>query len=373
MWLTDLMILAAGLAVLIVGAELLVRGSSRLAMDIGLTPLVIGVTLVAFGTSAPELAVSVVSAAEGETGITLGNIIGGNIFNVLIVLGLSALIAPLRIAPRILRIEVPLMIGVTVLFAGLAWNGLIGWFDGIILIGMLGVFLVFSFRQSKGQESGGDANVSAQPASSDRGKPSRYLTNGMFVVLGFAGLAFGAEWVTRSTVVLAQTMGVSEMVAGIVIVGGATSLPEAMTSVIATLKGQRELAIGNIIGSNVFNICGALGVASLVAPAGIPVPPSAIWFDIPILLAVALATLPILFTGRIVSRWEGALFVAYFLAYVAYLVMEANRHEALPAFSDAMLLFVIPLTALALTVSVVRALLLQRNTKRHRDRVTEAY
>lgn len=346
--------LVLGLVLLVAGADLLVRGASRLALRFGISPLLIGLTVVAFGTSAPELAVSVQAGLAGQSGIAVGNIVGSNIFNVLMVLGVSALITPLVVSQQLIRVDVPLVIGASVLFLIMAFDGRIGLFDGLLLTGGIVAYIVFSIRQGR-KES---AAVQAEYAQDFGGEASRLLGQlpvqiGL-IVGGLALLVLGATWLVDSAVSIARILGVSEVIIGLTIVAAGTSLPELATSVVAAMRGERDIAVGNVIGSGLFNIFAIGGIAAIVTPGGLEVAPALIRFDIPVMVAVALACLPIFATGHCIARWEGALFVGYYLAYVAYLVLAATQHAALPAYSDAMLGFVLPLTAVTLVVLLAR-------------------
>ncbi len=353
----DLLLLAVGLVLLTAGAESLVRGASGIAARLGIPPLIVGLTVVAFGTSAPELAVSVAAAWSGQADVALGNVIGSNIFNVLFILGLSALIVPLAISSQLIRDDVPLMIGASILTLLLALDGHIGRLDGAILFA--GLFFYIGFQISQGMRErrpsakGGDEDPSAGPAG-------RWWMDPLLVLGGLLVLVLGSRLLVTSAVSIAQALGVSELVIGLTIVAAGTSLPEVATSLIASLRGERDIAVGNVVGSNVFNLLGVLGLASLVSPSGIGVADQALRFDLPVMLAVAVACLPIFVTGREIARWEGGLFFAYYLAYMVYVVMAALQHAALGAYSAAMLWFILPLTAVTLMVLFARHHL-QRN------------
>lgn len=345
--------LVAGLVLLVVGAEWLVRGASRLAAAAGVSPLVIGLTIVAFGTSAPEMAVSVGAAWSGQADLALGNVVGSNIFNVLFILGLSALVAPLVVAQQLVRLDVPLMIAASVLVYLLGMDGQIGRFDGILLFAGILAYTLFLIVQSRKESSAAVQAEYAQEFSAAAQGTGQWLLNLAFILGGLVLLVLGSRWLVDAAVVIAHWFGVSELVIGLTIVAAGTSLPELATSVIASLRGERDIAVGNVVGSNLFNLLSVLGLSSAVAPAGIPVPEAALAFDIPVMIGVALACLPIFFTGYIITRWNGALFLFYYLAYSAYLVLVAMQHAALPLFGQAML-FIIPLTALMLLVLAVR-------------------
>lgn len=344
-----------GIVLLVGGAEWLVRGASRLAAISGISPLVIGLTVVAFGTSAPELAVSVQSALGGQPDIALGNVVGSNIFNVLFILGISALIAPLVVSQQLIRLDVPLMIGVSVLMYLLALDGSIGRLDGLLLFAGILMYTGFSIVKSR-RES---AQVQEEYAQ-EFGKPvaptgREILKNLALIIVGLALLVLGARWLVEGAVAIARLFGVSELIIGLTIVAGGTSLPEVAASIVASLRGERDIAVGNVVGSNLFNILAVLGLASLISPQGIQVSPAALSLDIPVMIAVAVACLPIFFTGFRIDRWEGILFLGYYVAYTVYLILYAMEHQALAAFSVTMLWFVIPLTLITLLVLAARA------------------
>jgi cation:H+ antiporter len=343
------LLLAAGLVALVAGAELLVKGASALARAFGISPLVIGLTVVAFGTSSPELAVSVQSAWAGKVDIALGNVVGSNIFNVLFILGLSAMVAPLTVARQVVRQEVPVMIAVSLLLFALAFDRGIGRLDGALLAGGLLVYTLFLLRQSRREErNGGEA-----PA--DR-TWRQTATDAAVILAGLVLLVVGSNWLVDGAVAIARSLGVSDMIVGLTIIAAGTSLPEVATSVTATVRGERDIAVGNVVGSNVFNIMGVLGISALVAPASLAVPPAMLTFDMLVMIAVAAACLPVFFTSNRISRWEGGLFLAYYAAYTAYLVMAAADHDALDEYGFVMMAFVIPLTALTLAITVWRKL-----------------
>jgi cation:H+ antiporter len=345
---------AAGLIVLIAGGESLVRGAAALATALRISPLVIGLTVVAFGTSAPELAVSVKAAHAGSGDLALGNVVGSNIANVLLILGLSALLAPLAVSSQLVRFDVPLVVAVSVLMLLMGLDGAIGVWDGALLLGLLGGYTVWSFRQGRAEAA---ANEPSQAAGSGVGESARQLAIQLVLIAAGLGLLWlGARWLVDGAVGIAGLLGVQELVVGLTVVAIGTSLPELITSLLAVRRGQRDLAVGNVVGSNLFNILGVLGLASLVAPEGVPVSTAALALDLPIMIAVAVACLPIFFTGYRIERWEGGLFVFYYLAYVSYLVMDATEHAGSEDLAFVMVAFVIPLTILTLAVCTLRAL-----------------
>jgi cation:H+ antiporter len=358
MTLVTLLLFVAGIVLLIWGADLLVRGAAHLAALAGVSPLVIGLTVVAMGTSAPELAVSLRAALVGQADLTLGNVVGSNIANVLLILGLAATAAPLLVAARVLQREVPTMIGVSLLLWLLAADGAFSRLDGLVLVGLLVVFLVVTVwveRRSAEERA-------AEPLAPGGRRRSGVLQNLALLLGGLILLVAGAQWLVDGAVIFARTLGVSELIIGLTVVAVGTSLPEIATSVLASLRGEREIAVGNVVGSNILNILGVLGLTAVLAPQPIAVPAGALAFDLPVLVASAVACLPIFFNGRMIARWEGALFLAYYVAYTAYLVLAATGSAALPTFSIAMGFFAIPLTLVTLMVVMVRRLRQSRRT-----------
>lgn len=346
-----------GLVLLVVGAEMLVRGSSSLAARVGLSPLVIGLTIVAFGTSSPELAVSVGSALSGEAEIAVGNVVGSNIFNVLFILGLSALIVPLTVSNQLVRLDVPIMIVVSVLVLALAWDGEVGRGDGGILVVGVVLYTVFAICQSRQETrregTGDEAAVAPETPAANRQR-SLMVHLGL-IVGGLALLVLGARWLVDGAVELARTIGVSELVVGLTIVAAGTSLPEVATSIVAALRNERDIAVGNVVGSCLYNLLAILGLTSILSPNALVVAPGMLNFDIPVMIAVAIACLPIFFTGQLIGRWEGGLFLGYYVAYIAYLILDTTGHDTLSAYSTIMLSFVLPLTALTLAALAFQA------------------
>ncbi len=349
----NLLLFLAGLVALIAGASLLVRGASQLALAFGVSPLVVGLTIVAFGTSSPEVAVSVGAALEGKADIAVGNVVGSNIFNVLFILGLSALITPLVVHVQLIRQEVPIMIGASLLLLAVSLDGRISFFDAALLFGLLIVYTVFLIVQSRREGQAAQA-VATSELPAQRGWGSHWAAQLLLVAAGLVLLVFGSDWLVTAAVAFARQLGVSDLVIGLTIIAAGTSMPEVATSVTAALKGERDIAVGNVVGSNTFNILGCLGLSGMVAAEGLPLSPALLNFDLWVMIAVAFACLPIFLTGRQIARWEGGVFIAYYVAYTAYLIMASQQHELLPRFSQAMLTFVIPLTLVTLVVAVIR-------------------
>ena len=346
-----LILFLAGLALLVLGADLLVRGAARMSLTLGIAPLVVGLTVVAFGTSAPELAVSIKGALDGQTDLALGNVVGSNIFNVLFILGLSALIAPLVVDRQLIRQEVPLLIGVSALVAWMALDLCLSFWDGATLVGLLAAYTVLLYFQGKNAPA---AEVADDLLPAAPGLLARLPVQVVLIIVGLGMLVLGSQWLVSSAVTFATMLGVSELVIGLTIVSAGTSLPEVATSVIAALRGEREIAVGNVLGSCVFNLMAVLGISAMVSGTGLQVPPSLLAFDLPVMVAVAVACLPVLATGHLIARWEGALFLAYYIAYVTYLVLYAQDHDALDEYTLVMTTVVIPLTALTLAAVLWR-------------------
>jgi cation:H+ antiporter len=341
----------AGIALLITGAEWLVRGASRLASALGMTPLVIGITVVAFGTSAPEFAVGALSVRSGHGDIALGNVVGSNIFNVLFILGLSALIVPHKVARQLVYWDVPVMIGVSGFLYLLAADGILGHLEALLLLAGCLLYTAWSIRQGRREESPlPQENPVQSKEVGNKGPRDTSAFHGLLVLGGLALLLLGARWLVSASTSIARASGLSELIIGLTIVSAGTSLPEVATSIVAAIRGERDIAVGNIVGSNLLNLLGVLGLSAVISPAGIPVTPAALAFDIPVMFAVALVCLPIVFTRHRIARWEGALLLFYYAAYILYLVLDANGHDALPQYSETMLYFVLPVTAVALSV-----------------------
>ncbi len=340
-----------GLILLMGGGEWLVRGASRLASALGIPPVVIGLSVVAFGTSAPELAVSVLSAYRGQSDIAVGNVVGSNIVNILLILGLSAVVAPLTVSLRIIKVEVPMMIGTALLFVLLGMDGQLSRWDGALLVTIFAVYLVWMGRTARQEPELEEVEELAKPPVGAKD----YVKIVLLIIFGLGGLVLGSEWLIQGAVSLARAMGVSELVIGLTIVAVGTSLPELATSVIASLRGERDISVGNVVGSNIFNILSVLGFSSLVAPNSVQVARSVLFFDAPVMIAVSLACFPVFFNGFRIMRWEGAIFVFYYIAYTVYLILQASAHDALETYRLVMAWFVLPLTALTLTVSGIFA------------------
>lgn len=347
---------AAGLVALVLGASALVRGASKLALSFGISPLVVGLTIVAFGTSAPEMAVSTGAVLNGQTDIAVGNVVGSNIFNVLFILGISALVAPLIVHVQLIRQEVPIMIGSALLLLALGLDGALSRWDGAILMVLMVAYTVFLVVQSRRESSANTAEYDAElkPAAPDSWD-GKWPAQAGLILGGLVLLVLGSDWLVSASVVFAQALGVSDLVIGLTIVAAGTSMPEVATSLTAAFKGERDIAVGNVVGSCTFNILGCLGLSALASGGlGLTLAPSILNFDIWVMLAALLACLPVFLSGREIARWEGGVFLAYYVAYVAYMILASQHHDALPGFSSVMLSFVLPLTIITFVVSLMR-------------------
>ena len=347
-------ILFCGLVVLVVGAELLVNGASKVAGILGISPLIIGLTIVAYGTSAPEMSVSVMASFSGRADIAVGNAVGSNIFNTLLILGLSSLITPLVVAKQIIRSDVPIVIGVSVLLFVFGLDGTLSRVDGIILFTGAVIYTLSLLYQSRRQMSNNDDEFTQEYGFDGNKSALVWLKYIAFIIGGSVLLVLGSQWLVDSATTIARSLGVSDLLIGLTIVSLGTSLPELATSIMASIRGERDIAVGNVLGSNIFNILAVLGMAGMLSPNGVAVSEAAIEFNIPVAIAVSFACLPIFASGNRIDRWEGLLFTFYYVAYTVYLILDATNNESLPIYTVVMLGFVIPLTVLTLAIVAVR-------------------
>lgn len=311
--------IVGGLVVLVLGAEFLVRGAVRLAEGLGVSPLVIGLTVVGFGTSSPELVTSVQGALMGQPGIAVGNIVGSNIFNVLVILGLSAVIAPLAVSRSALRRDGTIVVATAALFVLIGYVWTLDRLVGALFLALLVAYLVHAFRQERlaeGSTAAGDRAAAAEgidPAAAPGSGATGWAVPTAFALGGLVLLVVGARYFVGGSIELARSLGVSETVIGLTIVAAGTSMPELATSAVAAMRRQSDVAVGNILGSNIYNILGIGGVTALIAPT--PIPDQIVAFDNLVMLGIAAVLMAIMFTGRRISRGEGA---ALFAAYIAY-------------------------------------------------------
>lgn len=301
-----------GLILLVLGGEGLVRGSSALAARFGVTPLLIGLTIVAFGTSSPELVVSLQAALKGNSDISLGNIIGSNIGNIGLILGISALIMPLKVQVQIIRKEIPFMILISVLIAALILTvDSFSFVHGLIFFLMLITYIFFAINNSKKEV------ITEEIIEEYTPQKLNAVLSIVFIIAGLAGLIFGSDLFVKGAVEVAKIFGISDLVIGLTIVAVGTSLPELVTSVIAAIKKETDIAIGNIVGSNIFNILGILGITGMVKEINLN---SITYADLGVFILFAVLILPLSRTKFVLQRWEGALLLAVYAGYVAYLV-----------------------------------------------------
>lgn len=346
---------AVGVVALVVGAEALVRGSARLAARTGLSPVVIGLTVVAFGTSAPELAVSLGAAFRDEADLAVGNVVGSNIANVLLVLGLSAAVGGgLVVAQRIVRIDVPLVLGLSLLVYLFSLdNELVRW-EGVLFVVMLVTYVSWTVISSRRSTRADVRTEYDEALSAEKLRDSSPWADVGFVLVGLVGLVIGSQLLVEAATDIAAALGVSELVIGLTVVAIGTSLPEVATSVLAAARGQRDLAVGNAVGSNLFNILAVLGLTATLSPSSIPIPDSALALDLPVMIAVAIACLPFFANGYSLLRWEGVLFLVYYAAYLLWLVLDSGDHGLRDQYAVAMLGFLVPLSLITVVVLHVR-------------------
>lgn len=314
-----------GLAALVLGAEVMVRGGAEVAARLGISPIVIGLTVVSIGTSMPELAVGVVAAQEGSGALAVGNIAGTNVVNLLLILGLSALILPLAMATRTLRFELPVMAGAAVLMLVLSLDGELSRVDGIILVGCAIAYTVAVVRMTRRESlvvAGEYTETYAPTEVATTTRPT--WVHVLMMVAGIAVVVVGADWLVDGAVGMARGFGVSDALIGLTVVAIGTSAPELVTTVVSTVRGNRDIAVGNLLGSSIYNILLILGLTCVVAGDGLLLPASLVRIDIPIMVAVALACVPIFVTGRRVSRGEGGAMVAIYLAYLTFLLVTQS-------------------------------------------------
>ena len=358
--------LVAGLVLLTIGAEFLVRGAAKVAAILQIPPLIIGLTIVAYGTSAPEMSVSIMSSFSAQgADIAIGNVVGSNICNILLVLGLSSVVAPLVVTKQIIRSDVPIMIGVTLLLFMFALDGQISRVDGIIFF-IGGVLYTLSLIYQSSKQGAEQDEFAEEYGFSGEVTPVVWLKNIVFIIGGSSLLILGSNWLVDSAVTIAEYFGVSNLLIGLTIIALGTSLPELATSVVASFRGERDIAVGNVLGSNIFNILAVLGIAGTLSPAAINVNPTVLSFDMLVAVAVAFACLPIFYSGKRIDRLEGSLFLFYYLAYNGYLVLNAIEHPYLSLYSSVMLYGVLTLTFIFLIVAAI----LEKRAEKKRKKIS---
>jgi len=328
----------AGLVLLTCGAELLVRGAASLALRLGVSSLAVGLTVVAFGTSMPEMVVSVRAALSGVADIAVGNVVGSNIFNVAVILGLAALICPVPCHANVVRREAPIMVGVTVLLIALAWwgGGVTASADGrpvnwltrgeglllaLLIVGYTSLTYVLAKRESAAvvQEFEEGLPSVSSPAAAQR---RSWLRDALLIIAGLVLLILGAQCLVDGAVRIARGLGVSELVIGLTIVAAGTSMPELATSVVAALRRQPDISVGNVVGSNIFNVLAILGVTATIQPLRISA--EVLRRDLPFALLLAVLCIPLMYTGRRLSRLEGVVLLLLYLVYLAMLIRQSQ-------------------------------------------------
>ncbi|MCX7978257.1 MAG: calcium/sodium antiporter [Bdellovibrionaceae bacterium] len=346
------LMIAGGLIALTFGADLLVKGASTLAARLGVPTIVIGLTVVAFGTSAPEMAVSVSGAWKGQAAIAVGNVLGSNLFNILVILGLSALILPLVVHQQVVRVEVPIMFSAAVLTYFFCQDGKLNFIEGLLTFGLLGVYILYQIRNSLREGSApGDGEVEIKPNGNS--KPWRDF---FYILAGLGLLVFGADRFVEGAVQIARSFGVSELVIGLTIVAVGTSLPEVATSVVAAFRKQADIAVGNVVGSNIFNSLGVLGLAGTVSPDPVEVSAKAVTFDFPLTIAVSLLCFPLFLRGLKIGRLEGIGFVLSYAAYVMFLILDQLGHPLVKGKQAFVVQWAFPAVALLLIIYASREL-----------------
>ncbi len=335
-----------GLVALIAGAELFLKAVDHFGLKWGVSPLIMGLTVVAFATGAPELAISIKAAMSGSADLVLGNIIGSNIANILLILGITALIAPLNITRRVIKVDVPIVIAASVTVYILALDGELGTIDGVILMAGLVGYSYFMFLQIKkdADEQAGVEEVFEYETSPDQLAKGAffYIKNIGFLLIGLTLIVAGSSWMVESAVTIATILGMSELVIGLTIVSIGTSLPEIATSLSAARKGKADIAVANVMGSNLYNMLLTLGLTLIIAPNVLAVSADAIKLDLPFMVAVSIACIPIFIAGFNLTRRDGALFLVYYSTYLSYLVLNAINSSFVPVIQNTMFYVILP-------------------------------
>lgn len=314
----DVALLALGVSVLYFGAEWLVRGSARLAASLGVSPIVVGLTVVSFGTSAPELVVSTVAAMGGNPNLAIGNVMGSNLANIGLILGLTSMVRPLDVQARVVWRELPLMLLVTVALYPLMWDGILERGDGILLLFALTAYLIFVFQSVGDEPPEVLGEYEDFMKASTESSVSVRVPDILWVIVGSACLVLGGYCIVEGAVQVASAMGISQVVIGLTVVAIGTSLPELATSLVAAVRKEADIAVGNVIGSNIFNIAAILGTTSVLAP--IPIPEQILTHELPAVLLMSALLVPFLRTRWLISRWEGAFLLGTYVALGFFLI-----------------------------------------------------
>ncbi|MEX2603429.1 MAG: calcium/sodium antiporter [Gracilimonas sp.] len=348
-------IFVAGLALLIGGAELFLKSVDKFGIAWRVSPVIMGLTVVAFATGAPELAISLQAAIEGRPDLVLGNIIGSNISNILLILGITGLIAPLAITNRIIKRDVPMVIAASVLMYVLAMDGVLSPLDGVFILLALLAYSIYMYFQIKSDRKNNHREELSQAAIDIlKNNPAFFYTKYIFLLLvGLFMIVAGSRLMVHAAVTIAEILGVSELIIGLTIVSIGTSLPEVATSVSAARKKDYDTAIANVLGSNLYNILLTLGLTIVIAPGVISVSPDAIKFDMPVMIIVIIACLPLFWPGKQLGRIEAAGFLIYYAAYLAYLVLIATQHSFKSQMEWWMIWVIIPGTILFIAIKFI--------------------
>tara|TARA_R110002124_G_scaffold194919_2_gene361968 strand:+ start:8466 stop:9560 length:1095 start_codon:yes stop_codon:yes gene_type:complete len=348
-------IFIAGLAALVGGAELFLKGVDHFGVKWRVSPLIMGLTVVAFATGAPELAISLQAAISGNADLVLGNIIGSNIANILLILGISAMIKPLVVKLRVVQIDVPIVIAASILLYIIAFDGELTTLDGVWLLLGLVAYSVFTFFQIKKERSN-------QPEETDFEAAERKLASGWFfyaknigyLIVGMGLIVQGSDWMVQSAVEIATILGLSQLVIGLTIVSIGTSLPEVATSIATIRKGNTDMAVANVLGSNLYNILLTLGLTVVIAPNILDVSAAAIAFDLPFMVAVSVVCIPIFVAGFDITKTDGSIFLFYYGSYLTYLVLDAVGSSFVKPMETGMVYIVIPVTLIYVIWRVFR-------------------
>ena len=343
-----ILLFIAGLAALIAGAELFLKGVDQFGIKWGVSPVIMGLTVVAFATGAPELAISLQAAANGSADLVLGNIVGSNIANILLILGITSFLKPLQITRRMVRVDVPIVIGASILLFVLAYDRALSASDGVILLLGLAAYSIFTYFQIKKDRASG-RKMEMEHLEEEQAKLAQgwffYTKNIGFLILGLILVVLGSGWMVDSAVSIARLLGLSELVIGLTIVSIGTSLPEIATSMSAARKGSADIAVANVMGSNLYNILLTLGLTLVIAPGVLDVSLDAIRLDLPFMVAVSIACIPVFIAGFNLTRTDGILFLSYYLGYLCYLVMHALNSSYLDLFHLVFFWGILPVSA----------------------------
>lgn len=352
----SVLLFITGLILLIAGAELFLNSVDKFGIAWRISPLIMGLTVVAFATGAPELAISLQAAAEGKPDLVLGNIIGSNISNILLILGVAGLLSPLAIKNRVIKRDIPIVLSASILLYILSMDGYLTMADGFIILAALMGYSVFIWRQIKGDRKSNNLKEVEEAAKEILEKNAGwfYTKNILLLLVGLVMIVAGSRLMVDAAVTIAEVLGVSELIIGLTIVSIGTSLPEVATSMAASRKGDADTAVANVLGSNLYNILLTLGLTIVVAPGALKVSADAIYFDMPIMILVVIACLPLFWPGKELGRVEAAGFLFYYISYMGYLVMLAMQHPLKDLFEQVMIWGLIPLTIVLILYKFVR-------------------